>query len=263
MPNTYDNHKRFSNMAEVYDKAAPYMVPAYDFLQTEIFKIIPYEKYDSFDVVDLGGGSGIFLEKVLDRYPNSYAYWVDSSEPFMNIAQERLKRFSERVTFLNMKFTDDWESKIEENPDFIFSMSAIHHLDTQGKQKLYKRIYDKLIPRGWFINIDEMKTLSDDAYYRSLLFWKDHAEKVKGQLPEELKEYYKEWMLHFEQWEKRNIQEFDREKSLSAGDDLHESFLDQINWLVEIGFESVDIFYKYHLWCAVGGWKGESIIPNL
>jgi hypothetical protein len=35
------------------------------------------------------------------------------------------------------------------------------------------------------------------------------------------------------------------------GDDLHESFIDQVNWLKEFGYKNADLFVKYHLWCVI------------
>jgi hypothetical protein len=41
----------------------------------------------------------------------------------------------------------------------------------------------------------------------------------------------------------------------TKGDDIHESFVNQVDWLHEIGFTEADVYIKYHLWCAVGGRK--------
>jgi hypothetical protein len=43
------------------------------------------------------------------------------------------------------------------------------------------------------------------------------------------------------------------------GDDLHELFTLQMQWLKAAGFANVDVFVKYHLWCAVGGQKLEGV----
>ena len=39
------------------------------------------------------------------------------------------------------------------------------------------------------------------------------------------------------------------------GDDLHESFIEQIEWLNKAGFMNSDVFVKYHLWAIMGGQK--------
>lgn len=263
MSESYDTKNRFQKMAEMYDQSAPYLVPNYHFLQDEVFRIIPFDVYDTLRIVDLGAGSGIFIEKFLGRFPNAKAYWIDSSSAFETVARNRLSKFNDRVEYLNITFTDKWEDRLDADPDFVFSMSAIHHLTAEGKKELYSRVYKALASGGWFINIDEMKTLNKDAYYRSLLFWAEHSDDMEGHLPLNISEHYEEWKTHFDQWKKRNIDEFERDKTAELGDDLHDSFFDQVNWLDDIGFEQADVFIKYHLWCMIGGWKGESIIPEL
>ena len=37
------------------------------------------------------------------------------------------------------------------------------------------------------------------------------------------------------------------------GDDIHESYVPQMEWLREAGFVNVDLFVKFQLWSAIGG----------
>ncbi|MCP4050831.1 MAG: hypothetical protein GY730_09020 [bacterium] len=91
-----DKH-RFSNMAETYDKLCQYLVPGYDLIQNEVFNIVAFDKEDKLTFVDLGAGSGIFIEKILNRYPNACAYWVDFSEDFLAVAKKRLASFGNNI----------------------------------------------------------------------------------------------------------------------------------------------------------------------
>lgn len=59
------SQERFFTMAEAYDKMCQLLVPRYDFLQDEVLKILSFERDEEFTVIDLGAGSGIFLEKIL------------------------------------------------------------------------------------------------------------------------------------------------------------------------------------------------------
>ncbi len=93
--------ERFFTMAETYDKMAPILVPNYFFLQDEVFNICHFQKNDEIVVIDLGAGSGIFLEKVLNIYPNAICYWIDYSLDFLKIAQKRLEKYESRVRFLH------------------------------------------------------------------------------------------------------------------------------------------------------------------
>ena len=98
-----------------------------------------------------------------------------------------------------------------------------------------------------------MKTLDERAYRASLDFWVRHVESQTERIPPELAENARRWRSHFEGWKCRNIERIDQPKT--KGDDLHEPFIDQVQWLREIGFEGVDVFVKYHLWCVIGGRK--------
>jgi len=252
-----DDDQRFFKMAETYDKMAQLLHPRYDLLQDETLNIFSFEGATDPTVIDLGAGSGILLEKVLTRYPDAKCYWVDFSDDFLKIAKERLGRFEEQVEYILSPIEEDWEGEImqgeEERVDAIFSMSAIHHLESEEKKRLYHRCFDILDQSGWFFNIDEMKTIYKDAHLNSFYSWIEHVEDAREDIPRDLKPYYQRWNDHFENWKRRNVDGIDQPKT--KGDDIHDSFLKQMEWLREIGFVNVDLFIKYHLWSVIGGQK--------
>jgi cyclopropane fatty-acyl-phospholipid synthase-like methyltransferase len=204
-------------------------------------------------IVDLGAGSGILLEKILTRCPLAKGYWVDFSEGFLAVARKRLADFAGRVEFILSPLEAAWESQVADPPDAMVSMSAIHHLERPEKQRLYRRCLAMLAPGGWFLNVDEMKTLDDDAYLNSLLMWVRHVEQARASVPQHLLSAYEQWTSHFAKWRERNVA--NRDKPKVKGDDIHEGFLEQTAWLKEAGFVNVDLFMKYHLWCLIGGQK--------
>lgn len=244
---------RFLEMPKVFDKMAPYLVPQYYFLQSTIYDIINFQNNKVFSFIDLGAGSGIQIEKILSKFPKSKAVYVDSSTPFTEIAKKRLECFSDRVQYINNSLESDWHSEIYEKPELIISMSAIHHLEHKDKERLYKTINEILLPNGWFINIDEMKSRNEIAYKNSMLFWAKYVENAKNVIPSELNEYYDEWKKHFNGWKKRNIDNMNSPKV--KGDDIHESFEIQLGYLEKAGFRNIDLFVKFHLWCVIGGQK--------
>ena len=252
-------------MAEAYDRVCRIMVPIYDLFQEQALRIANLEAgADSAMrdgapsgpypvIVDLGAGSGIFLERALARHPNARAYWVDYSTDFGRVARRRLERFGHQVSYVQARLEEDWESQVSESPYLIFSMSAIHHLTTEKKRALYARCWGLLAPGGWFLNADEMRTLDREAYRNSLHHWLTHVESCEQDIPPADRESYAHFCAHFENWRRRNIEGFDRPKA--KGDDLHEGFLEQVSWLGEAGFDGADLFVKYHLWCLIGGRK--------
>ena len=171
----------------------------------------------------------------------------------MNIAKTRLNKYKDRVTYIQSDICDNWELKIESTPNVITSSSAIHHLVNVDKKMLYNKCYNVLEDNGWFFNIDEMKTLNNDAYLKSLHYWIYHTEKLKETIPNDLNDDYEMVMEKFNSWKKRNVENIDKPKV--EGDDIHESFLVQLEWLKDVGFREVDVFCKLYLWSMIGGKK--------
>ena len=256
-----EDKDRFIKMAKTYDKMARYLVPQYNFLQNEALNLAGIERMIAPIVVDLGAGSGIFLEKILRSNPHAFCYWVDSSEEFERVARKRLSRFGERVRYILSPLEDDWESQVDEPPDVILSMSAIHHLESHEKRALYQRCHDHLKRGGWFVNIDEMKTVDPAAYRNSLLFWVQYVEKAQHGVPDSLRDSCRKMMAQFDRWKQRNIDRIDAPKN--KGEDIHEGFAEQVCWLKEIGFVGADVFIKYYLWCMIGGQKTYRIRKKL
>ncbi|MDF2505040.1 class I SAM-dependent methyltransferase [Clostridium sp.] len=249
----YKDKDRFFSMAQTYNEMIKYVLPQYDFLQNEAIKSAPFKKDDEIVVFDLGAGSGIFLERILSNFPKAKCYWIDYSTDFMKAAKERLSAYSDRVEYITTTLQDNLESKVKVKADLIFSMSAIHHLETEEKKSLYKICFNMLKPSGWFFNCDEMKTLYKDSYINSMNFWIDYVNNVKSLIPAEKLKYYESFISTFSKWQERNVKHVDTPKV--KGDDIHESFLSQIEWLKDAGFSNVDLFVKYHLWSIIGGSK--------
>lgn len=241
------------SMANSYDEMCQLLVPGYDLMQDALIDILKFNGLKNIVLLDLGAGSGILIEKILNKFPHATCYYLDYSDDFMSVAQEKLEKYGDRVTYIQSDFGGDWESKITINPNVITSMSAIHHLSNGNKKKLYEKCHNILEKGGWFFNIDEMKTISEEAHLKSLYYWIYHAQKQKETLSDDLLDSYNGWMEKFDSWKKRNVDNISLPKS--EGDDVHESFLVQLGWLNEIGFVETDIFCKYFLWCMIGGKK--------
>ena len=151
-----------------------------------IIDILKFEKIEKMILLDLGAGSGILIEKILKEFPDSICYYLDSSDDFMYVAKKRLQKYENRVTYITSDFCENWELELKETPNVITSMSAIHHLSNENKKKLYQKCYNILEENGWFFNIDEMKTINEDSYIRSLHYWIYHAEKQVNKISEDL-----------------------------------------------------------------------------
>ncbi len=164
---TTDYRWNQSQAAADYDAAAPVIHPQYVTVQEEVLAALPFAAEQAFRLVDIGGGSGRLVERVLEQFPQATAMVMDQSEPFLGVAQQRLARFGARASFVKQRLQDDWTAAV--GPvDAVVSSSAIHHLEPAEKQQLFAKIFAALSSGGVFINGDEHRP-AGDAEYLALL----------------------------------------------------------------------------------------------
>ena len=243
---------RFLSMASCYDAMTPHLVPAYAFMQEVLIDELTFDSIDPMVILDLGAGSGRLIELFLKRFPESQCIWLDSSPDFLDVAKRRLANYDDRVTFLTRAFADDWESDLRFRPSAVVSSNAIHHLSNRNKRRLYLRCYRVVRKRGWFFNIDETSSPSDDAYRHHLKYWVHHVDRAKYEIPDNLRSEYDAWTKRFESWKIRNIETRGRKHE---GDDIHASYTKQLRWLKQCGFKNVDVYAKRGLWTLMAGRK--------
>ncbi len=233
-----------SAAAESYDHAAPAIHPFYTEVQDQILAAIPFQRDDSLLLVDLGGGSGRFVERFLDRFPNATGIVVDQSEPFLAIAERRTARFGQRAKVVQSKLQGDWPSQLPAAPQAIVSMSAIHHLEPAEKRALYARCYDALTPGGAFINGDEFRPESDTDFRALLERWSNHMQSGidDGRIPAD-------FLPVFDHWHTRNLKNFGAPKS--SGDDCLETLATQRDFLLSLGFQSAEVPWQEQLWAVL------------
>jgi SAM-dependent methyltransferase len=240
-----------SAAAEAFDAGAPAIHPFYVVVQDEILSLLAAEgsasnRREPAWVVDLGGGSGRLVERVLERFGESRAVLVDQSAAFLAIAERRLARFGERVTLVEKRLQDDWPAALPTTPDALVSMSAIHHLEPAEKQALYARCHQALAPNGLFLNGDELRPEPDADYLAMMEWWSERkdVDTAEGRIPESFRPV-------FEAWHDRNIRRFGEPKH--SGDDCHETAAAQEAYLRAVGFRDVHIAWDEKLWGILFG----------
>ena len=230
--------------ARAFDVAAEHVHPHYADIQEQILsRLLKLETAGPL-VVDVGGGSGRLMERILDNLPDSTGFIVDQSEPFLALAAERLSRFGSRATLLRYRLQDDWGDTLPGHADAIVSKSAIHHLVPDEKRALYAQCCEHLSAEGVFINADEIRPESDEKYLEELSRWAEHMQTNlrAGIIPESFAE------IIFK-WQQRNIEEFDRPKQ--SGDDCHETADVQVDYLREAGFHRVSVEWQKQMWAVI------------
>lgn len=119
-------------------------------------------------VVDLGAGTGSYLEVLLDAFPGSRGTWVDASEAMREAAEDALSRFGERVEFV----VGDAEQLAElplDGADVLVTSRVVHHFSPESIARLYRAGYELLSPGGYLFNLDHVGVPGDwEQRYRRI-----------------------------------------------------------------------------------------------
>jgi ubiquinone/menaquinone biosynthesis C-methylase UbiE len=67
------------NMADAYDQMCQLLVPGYTLMQDTLIDILKFKGTKNIVLLDLGAGSGIFIERILKEFPDSICYYLDFS----------------------------------------------------------------------------------------------------------------------------------------------------------------------------------------
>jgi len=113
--------------------------------------------------VDLGTGDGRLLAAVGERHPEAEGIGIDSSQPMLARAAERLggdPRIELREHDLARPLPDPGPF------DAVVSGLAIHHLEDERKRELFGEIRALLSPGGVFANLDLVSAASPRLHER-------------------------------------------------------------------------------------------------
>lgn len=196
-------------------------------------------------VLDLGAGFGAVTEEILTRYPHATVSCVDGSAEMMRLARERLAKYGDRV---HLHFADlatpSWRDEIRAPVHAVVSGIAIHHLTDERKRALYREVFALLSPGGLFLNNDAVTTPPLFKQRFEVLQYQEiqEQERVQRGVVRSVAEIQDEMNAGFR----------------TAGPPSPIAPLkEQLDWLKEAGFESVDCFWKFLNLAIFGGVKGK------
>jgi len=215
------------NAAE-YDLSRRRLIPCFDLfystaadLAVRTVKDIP-----SPAILDIGAGTGLMSEFVMQRVRTASLYLLDESTEMTAKALIRLEQFKPTL-FL--------QSMTEPLPDIQFnavvSSVAIHHLTDDEKRNLYERIFGALVPGGVFVNAEQVlgeteweEKLYDEMHIGGARTLGSDEDEIRGA---------------------RERMSYDKSATLS----------EQVTWLKEIGFQQAGTFFQWGRFAVYAGWR--------
>jgi tRNA (cmo5U34)-methyltransferase len=208
-------------------------------------ELIPSPRDTEIAVLDLGTGFGAVTEEILTRYVNASVTCIDGSVEMVRIARERMAQYGARVRVCHADLADaSWRRSVDGSFDAAISAVAIHHLTDERKRALYREVYELLRPGGVFLNNDLVATPpAFKARFEELnLLTIQEQDRIKRGGARPLEEIRAEMRVQLQ----------------AAGPQHHSQIAalgDQLAWLREAGFTSVDCYWKYLDLSIFGGAK--------
>jgi tRNA (cmo5U34)-methyltransferase len=224
-----------------YVETVAISVPKRDEQLAFLFELLPWPTDAHLHVLDIGAGFGAITQEVLIRYPRSSVTCVDGSGEMMKLARERLAKYGERVSFHQADLAyRSWHEQLSGSYDAAVSGLAIHHITDERKRALCVEVFGLLRPGGVFLNDDSILTPPP---------WQARFEALRYRYIQEREQALRGIT--------RSIEEIMAERKEHA--QRHQNYKaplrDQLDWLTEAGFESVDCFWKYLDNAIFGGVK--------
>jgi tRNA (cmo5U34)-methyltransferase len=208
----------FNATVEYYDEWMKKALPNYGDIFGTAVELIPFEPAAPLEVLDLGAGTGLFSQHVLEKYPRASFVLYDLADKMLRVAQER---FSGRPRQFEYMVGDYRNLHLAKEFDLIISSLSIHHLSDAEKAGLFHSVHSLLRKAGVFINVDQVR---GETAYLSDLYWSHWLKQVR----------------RVESSEER-IRESIARRTAYDRDAL---LVDQLQWLKDAGFVNVDCVYK-------------------
>jgi tRNA (cmo5U34)-methyltransferase len=229
--------------AQKYEQRADLVLPKRQEMLSLIAQLIPFEQDKPLRILDIGTGTGVPTQRVLQDFPRASVVCVDKSVEMLEIGCAKLAEYGDRVRFLQADLEDPtWNNGLPETFDAIVSALAFNLLTDRAKQRLFAQCYEMLALRGCLVFSDRLRA-ADEAIDRFYLdqwmnFIVRQTREVLG----------KEVTLETVTARQRSLDEAAGVKSATLEDILA--------WLKQAGFAPVECHWKYFQWAVFGASKG-------
>ena len=195
-------------------------------------------------VVDLGCGEGKLCQAILEKFENTRIHGLDLSDKMLEKARKNLKIYRERYYLQKFRLeATDWRSSDLQADAFVSSL-AIHHLDREQKQSLFKDLFGLLSPGGILVIADIIEPTQPIGFDIASGHWDDFIREKSKENNNDIA-HQKFLDGHWNYFEYPGEDPIDKPSSI----------ISQLKWLERSGFSKVDVFWMNAGHAIFGGWK--------
>ncbi len=209
--------------------------------------LIPAGEEDAFCGAELGTGTGWLSEAILSRYPRARMIGLDGSEAMRAETAKTLARFGDRAEVRPFRLEERaWLETLPDGLRCVVSSLVIHHLDGDGKRRLFAEIAAKLEPGGALLVCDVVLPANDWGRRQMARGWDAETERQSLEMTGNAAAFER---FTAEQWNFYRFPDPDDEV------DKPSTTLDQLRWLAEAGFVDIDVFWARAGHVLFGGYR--------
>ena len=221
--------EHFENEAKEFDDIILRLIPHYMEMIDGMVAAMPFDSADKISVIDLGCGTGTISKHIKERFPQATITCLDLAENMIEMAKLKLARFSD----IRYQVGDFSHYEFDDRYDVVVSSLALHHLVTDSdKLDFYRKIYRALNANGVFYNADVILGASDQLQNTYMAKWTSFMRKHVSE-----EEIDNKWLPKYHE------------------EDRPAKLMNQLQWLVDIGFVETDVIWKYYNFAVYGGRK--------
>jgi len=215
-----------------------------------LLDLIPAHPDETFTIVEPGAGGGQLAQAVLEKFPHCHYIAFDGSKTMRDYLAHRLTSFHDRLEIRPFELTEQaWHYTLPSPLRCILSSLCIHRLTGSQKRQFFIDMAQSLEAGGAVLLADLVEPANQQI---ADLFARQYDEIVREQSMA-----LRGNLSGFEQFLEMEWNYFAYDYGSSHPDAIdHPSRLDeQLRWLRETGFSSVDCFWMRAGHAIYGGYK--------
>jgi tRNA (cmo5U34)-methyltransferase len=213
-----------------------------------LLHLIPAETDEIFTVVELASGEGVLAQAILEKFPQCHYIAFDGSKVMREQMGQRLSEFSSRLEIWPFDLTEkEWRTTLPRPLRCVLSSLSVHHLSDEGKRQLFRDMAAQLEPGGALLLADIIKPATQHI---AELFAQQYDEIVRIQSLATRGD-----LSGYEQFQEAKWNYFIYDYGSPESYDQPSLLSDQLRWMQEAGFTTVDCFWMRAGHAVYGGYK--------
>lgn len=194
-------------------------------------------------VLEICCGEGLLAQAILEKRSDISMIGLDGSSAMLWKARQRLSDLESRFQAFAFDLSQPNWRIVNKPLHAVVSSLAIHHLDADGKLRLYQEIFKLLSPGGALVIADLVEPAGKSSQQLAANMWDQAVSERSQELDGNLKS--------FEAFQKMQWNMYHYPDSM----DIPSRLTDHFKWLAQAGFKEIDVYWLKAGHAIYGGVK--------